>query len=279
MITFLDNNLIMKSALQAEKYFLNDCLKSQQNIYKNIHIDIRQLANSQSIDNLEQSKKFCTDLSNISKMLNKSNSNLSLINQLINSFNSIDPQSPDCENQIENYNNLYAELFDTIVKNTSVLEKYLNNGKNEENNIRDEISSENTLLISEIDDKVVLPYTLQDLNEILSNNPNEYETITDVIDKVYTKPLKYYHNSSLARFKEAFKLVKEREKGTFIQAVDLALELFSNYNLHPAIISACKNLNELDVYLSCLEYNELNDFHFFKTIFKMHPLSVKPENS
>ena len=57
--------------------------------------------------------------------------------------------------------------------------------------------------------------------------------------------------------------------------MDLALELFSNYNLHPAVISACKTVNELDVYLSCLEYNELDDFHFFKTIFKISPTISK----
>ena len=279
MITFLDNNLIMRSALHAEKYFLDDCLKAEQEINDNIYIGIKQLVNSKEISNLEQSKNFCTDLSNISKMLNKSNTNLSFINQLISSFNSIELQSSDCENQIGDYNNLYTKYFDTIAKNTSALEKYLNSKKEEEKSVEEEVASENTLLISEIDDKVVLPYTSQELNELLSNNPDKYKTVSDVIDKVYTKPLKYYRNSSLSRFKEAFKLVKEREKGTFIQAVDLALELFSNYSLHPAVISACKNLNELDVYLSCLEYNELNDFHFFKTIFKMHPLSVKPENN
>lgn len=282
MINILDDNLTMKSILHAEEAFLNDYLESQQNINNSLHINIRQLVNSQVINNIEQSEKFCNDLFNINKMLNRSNANISSIEQLINSFNLITLEDTNYKSKIENYNNLYVKLFDKIVKNTNALENYLKNcptSKKDVGNVVEEVSSENTLLISEIDDKVVLPYTLKELNEILSNNPDKYKTISDVINNIYTKPLKYYHNSSLSRFKEAFKLVKEREKGTFMQALDLAFELFSNYNLHPAVISACKNLNELDVYLSCLEYNELNDFHFFKTIFKMHPLAVKPESN
>lgn len=278
MINLLEDNLDMKNALQEEKSFLSDYLKSQQRINNSLHVNIRQLVDSQVISDLKQSEKFCTDLSNMTKMLKKSNTNISSVKKLINSFNLIVPESADCKKQIENFNDLYIKLFDKIIKTTTLLEKYLDGFNNPKTNIEntiEESTTENTLLISEVDGKVVLPYTLGELNEILANNPNEYETISDVIDKVYTKPLKYYRNSSIARFKEAFKLIKERENGTFGQALDLAFELLSNYNLHPAIISACKNLNELDVYLSCLEYNELKDFHFFKTIFKMNPLPVK----
>ena len=49
------------------------------------------------------------------------------------------------------------------------------------------------------------------------------------------------------------------------------MELFGNYNLHPAVISACKNLDELDIYLACLEDNSLNDFTFFNVKFEVPP--------
>ena len=42
-------------------------------------------------------------------------------------------------------------------------------------------------------------------------------------------------------------------------------------NLHPAIISACKTLEELDIYLDCLEDNELEKFSCFKIIYKSLP--------
>lgn len=143
----------------------------------------------------------------------------------------------------------------------------------------DDTTCENTLVVSELDNKVVLPYTMEDLYEIINKNPNKYKSVTEVIDSLYTRPLRYYKHSSVARFKEAYNLVRNRQHGSIAQALDLAFELFSNYNLHPAIISACKNVDELDVYLSCLQYNELNDFHFFKTIFKLNPTLAKNEHN
>lgn len=138
---------------------------------------------------------------------------------------------------------------------------------------------ENTLVVSEKNDKVILPYTLEELDEKLKSEANKYKNIDEIIDKEYTRPLQYYKNSALARFKEAFKLVKERSHGSFKHAIDLAFELAFCYNLHPAVISACKNVDELDVYLSCLEYDELEDFKFFKIIFDVLPKLSKKDKS
>ena len=49
--------------------------------------------------------------------------------------------------------------------------------------------------------------------------------------------------------------------------------------LHPAIITACRNLDELDVYLDCLEKNELDDFKIFKIKYELHPLVINAENN
>lgn len=76
----------------------------------------------------------------------------------------------------------------------------------------------------------------------------------------------------MARFREAYKLAKDKENMSFKGALDLAFECFFNSALHPAIISSCDNLNQLDVYLSCLEYDELEDFYFFDIIYKIPPL-------
>ena len=67
----------------------------------------------------------------------------------------------------------------------------------------------------------------------------------------------------MARFKEAYKLVKNREKASVFKALSLGFELFGNYSLHPAIITACNSLDELDIYLACLDENDLDDFKFF----------------
>lgn len=185
-------------------------------------------------------------------------------------------ENDDYRDRIKDYNKIYANIFEDVIKKVTKIESVISDFHQEEiGSSQDEESTENVLLISEVDNKVVLPYTLENIQKSLEKNEEEYHTVQDVISKEYTKPLTYYKHSSFARFREAFKLVKEREGGSFVKAMDLALELFSNYNLHPAVISACKTVNELDVYLSCLEYNELDDFHFFKTIFKVNPTVTK----
>lgn len=185
-------------------------------------------------------------------------------------------ENDDYIDKITNYNKIYSNFFDEVVKKVTQLESVVSAFYNEDTTAPEaEETNENVLLISEIDNKVVLPYTLESIKKSMDENETSYDTVQDVIAKEYTKPLAYYKHTSFARFREAFKLVKEREGGSFFKALDLALELFSNYNLHPAVISACKTVNELDVYLSCLEYNELDDFHFFKTIFKINPTVSK----
>ena len=103
-------------------------------------------------------------------------------------------------------------------------------------------------------------------------------SLQDIISKKYTLPIKAFKNPFISRFKEAFKLMRKKEGGTVGEAISLGTELMFNYNLHPAIITACKNLNEFDIYLSCLEYNELEDFKFFKIKFIAPPTVVKTKN-
>jgi len=134
---------------------------------------------------------------------------------------------------------------------------------------------ENTLIISETKGKVFLPYTLSCLNDILENNPNKYSSIEDIIEKEYTIPYEFFRSPAISRFKEAFKLVRYRNKGSIKEAFDLGMELLFNYNLHPAIISACKNLDELDIYLDYLEANQCDKFKCFDIEFEIAPKLVK----
>lgn len=193
-------------------------------------------------------------------------------------------------NKISKFNENYLDVIDEITTNTMKIECFLKADFQEVENQNKAIAESakkvkvrtkevnllpNTLIISEIEKKVVLPYTLTDIKNILKASPAKYTSAQDVINQLYTIPLKYYKNSAISRFREAYRLVRQRDKGTLLQAVDLATELFFNYNLHPAIITACKNSNELDVYLSCLEYNELEDFTSFKIVFQGLPAVSK----
>ena len=68
--------------------------------------------------------------------------------------------------------------------------------------------------------------------------------------------------------------MRERENATFSEALDVAIEVTFKYNLNPAIITACKNLEELDTYMDCLEENKLDNFKFFKVEYEVPPVKI-----
>lgn len=159
-----------------------------------------------------------------------------------------------------------------IEKEDTKLEENITN-----ENIIDEkmIEDNDTLLISEIKNKVILPYKGAELEEILKSDENGYSDVQMIIDEKYTIPLINYKHAMISRYREAFALMREKEKASIFDSLDLALELMRNRYVHPAIITACKDLDQLDVYLDCLEMNELDDFPFFKIEYELYPIKVK----
>ena len=131
--------------------------------------------------------------------------------------------------------------------------------------------AENTLLVSEMSKKVILPYSLSELEETLKENPNEYSSIDDIIVKDYTVPISVYKNPHIARFKEAYKLMRNKEHSSITDSLELGVELMFNSDLHPAIISACKDLDELDIYLDYLEDGDTTKFNCFQIVFEAPP--------
>ena len=129
------------------------------------------------------------------------------------------------------------------------------------------------LLISEKENKVYLPYLISDLEEKIKNN-SQYNSIEDVINSEYIIPLNTLKSSAITRFKEAFKLIKNKEKGSFKESCILGLELMNNYKLNPAVISACRTEDELDIYLDCLSENELDNFEIFDIKFEITPVKT-----
>ena len=177
---------------------------------------------------------------------------------------------------IETTKNLNAIEKSVVYEDKNITTSQNSNNKNGSQNNQ---LVENTLVISETKKIVILPYTIDELKATLTNNLDNYSSLEDVVNKKYTVPLENYKNTSLARFKEAFNLILHREKGSFRQALELGLELFFNSNLHPAVISACKNLDELDIYLDYLEDGETNLFACFNVIFDVAPIVVKSKRS
>ena len=139
----------------------------------------------------------------------------------------------------------------------------------EEKVIENNLEDNHTLVISEEDGKVYLPYTKEDVKKAVGQNKGT--KISEVIENKYILPLDKYKNSIRARFREGYNLMYKREGKSKKSAILLGIELMFETNLHPAIISACKNLEELDIYLDCLEDNELEKFSCFKIIYKSLP--------
>lgn len=155
--------------------------------------------------------------------------------------------------------------------NISQLEVSLSSNKETpEANKSEEMTDSNTLLISETQSKVVLPYKIEDVKKILNENP-KYETLQDVINVEYTLPIDKYKNSSKSRFKEAYNLMRKKEKASIFDSLSIATEMTFNNLLNPAIITACQNLDQLDVYLDCLSSNELDKFNYFKIKYEILP--------
>lgn len=298
MINFADKENITK-LIELERISLTSTLDIQKSLNKQILIFIKNfMADVTFSSDINLNDEAFYYLNKSTEALSKSNSNITNLKKLLENIDEINVAEEGFEENVEKYNNNFKENIDSIYASTEIIEKFVHEinttdlsklaqdltVKREEEQ-EDIISSkdleisyiENTLVISEEEKKVILPYTINKVKETLLKNNQEYSSLQDVIDKVYTKPINYYRFSAIARFKETYKLVRKKEKGTIAKALELAFELLLNYNLHPAIITACKSLDELDVYLACLEDNTLNEFGFFDIKYEI-PLAI-PKHS
>lgn len=132
----------------------------------------------------------------------------------------------------------------------------------------------NLLYVSESEDIILLPYYAQDIRELYNSRKHNYYSIKEIIRKKYTLPFSRYKDSSLGRFFAAYKLVRTKENGTISQAIDLGFELMKKREINPIIITACRNLEELDYYLDCLDANSLDKFDCFDIQIKITPMII-----
>lgn len=142
-------------------------------------------------------------------------------------------------------------------------------------NKNSQLKNNDTLLISEKINKVILPYRAEEVLEIFNSEDSEYASLDEVIEDKFTRNFSDFKIQFFSRYNETMKLARERENYNIADAVLLATEMMKKKYLHPAIIAACKNLNELDVYLDCLDKNELEEFRIFKIKYEIYPMMVK----
>lgn len=138
----------------------------------------------------------------------------------------------------------------------------------------EDVKENNTLLVSEKLKKVFLPYTSQEIALYLKQYPNSYHSFNDVVKKEFVLSLDYYMKHPIvARFREAYSLIRDRESKSVIDAFKFAIDMMFRYDLNPVIIAACKTQEQLENYISCLERNTLDDFTDFNIKFEVNPLA------
>lgn len=302
MVIYSEDKNIEINTIESEKNHIKSILENEKNLKKLL------VSYMDKISNAVNTMTNPVDIDAIHKCLEDLKINLDNVNSLISSLTDLLSNLNDIKDNIDkekviNYNNSYTRTFDKFLKVNNEIYSFMegllqytcitfpeetvkeeiicNQVKNNEPATVDDVSNlkENTLIISEKNQNVVLPYTISELKQKLKDNNEQYQTLQDVVEKCYTRPLSVYKNDPLSRFKESLSLIKEREKGSIKKAFDLGLELFFNSNLHPAIISACKNLDELDIYLDYLENGETQKFSCFNIVFDVAPLVVKSKRS
>lgn len=316
MINFTDKDSTQK-LISIEKNSIKATLDIQKNLNKQILVFMKNFVGNIEVDiNFDPNNKAYYYMNESTNALNKSNENISLIQKLLDKLDKINSQydtlpPSKIKIKIESYNKAFTKNINSIYSNTENIEKFIHeislldlssflkdlkkatnkNKKIEEIKEKEKkdylITSkelntsfiENTLVISDIQGKVILPYKIDIVKTILEKNKEKFDSIENVINTLFTIPISYYRFPSISRFREAYKLVTEREHESKIKALSLASELFMNYNLHPAIITACENIDQLDIYLACLEDNALEDFKFFNIKYEIAPaLNNEKEN-
>ena len=250
-----------------------------------------------SIDNAEQTIDFLTKLQYFLGLVDQ---NIECVEFLQSNYNKL--KIPFELSELQEYYNIYNEKISEInssqlelnnffAETSKVLSYMIPNKEHKENTEQKEqkiaeepsalantdsnnsienndlIYPENTLIISEISKTVLLPYKKSELDNLEDVSVNK----NDLIREKYVVPIEKYKSPALSRFREAFKLMRNIEKKSMIEAIDLGIELSLNSKLHPAIISACRNLNELDIYLDYLDSNQTDKFNCFSIKFEITP--------
>jgi len=256
----LDNASELTSLLMNLKENFNYLRDTIANLKK-----LREMMNSIRISyigkDITKTKKFDMNVNQFNDLATEVNNHILEDNVKINNFYAEYVKNSDFIYNPASTKTGKDESAEKIKKLSSILG---NDDSSEE-----EIKDNKILLISARKGVVELPYTVSELNKAKSKNG--YDSLQETIKKEFTVPISRYRNASIARFREGFNLMRKREGKGLVASMDLALELTFKSLLNPAIITACKSVNELDIYLDCLKSNELEKFDIFEIKYEVAP--------
>lgn len=260
---------------EAQSIF--ECIKSNINKTLELKSSLRKFSQVES-SNTEDYEKFNTEFNLWLENVNTTNSNYlnfikdyeKFINPITNE-NTSTSEITETEEIIEPplETDITSEKIEIISEPQDETTSNIEIEKNSEtqNETTTETNSlENILKIDEVSQIAVLPFSSSDLEELFSDDPEKYSSLQDIIDKEYTVSLKDFENTAITRYKEAFKLAKDKSNIPLTQAITFAKRFLGEQDIEPIIIAACKNIEELDYYVECLNSNNLNNFDYFKII-------------
>lgn len=293
------DNLIEKNQKKEEKYslFLTTLTaKDFSNTNKEYFIDVKNIF-SLIEKNRETLKNLKNTLSHLSSTLlslvlsnNQTTSTTDSINEINNILNKYIEQLDDMKKDFIS-NNISINTFTSYHSTKLLLTTFeMDLGDNLDDSIflvypnipsgKIETSysnlvgatENNTLIISEKENKVYLPYKKTELKAYMSQYPLSYYSYKNVIEKEFILPLHYFmNNPSLARFRETYSLYRDREASSPFEAIQKALSLTFKSELNPAIIAACKTKKQLNNYLLCLDDNNVSEFQDFEILYDIKP--------
>ena len=251
---------------KKEKYFSQaQDLKNKINAFSIKNEDVRSkiLLNDIKIDTFFQKnivKKYLASF-DIEFTLNKQHKNIS-------------DETTLAENSKNNDTSLSKNISTTQDVPNSAIKPFSDSTESTTLNSSESSEENHTLLVSEKSGKVFLPYTKKEIALYLEQYPNAYTSFEDVIKKEFILSLDYYmKHPVVARFREAYSLIRDRESKSVIDAFKFAIDMMFRYELNPVIIAGCKTQEQLEHYLSCLEKNSLDDFTDFNIKFEVSPLA------
>lgn len=249
---------INKTIIENKKVFteeqINYILNGNFDIRNINYLDESVIEKNTEIENFSSEKQFTNifntniNLENINPLNNNSSNNTEKI---------LEKPEISEDNQTESTNNINLETNNYIEKNIDISKTNL-----------DDNLLEKTLVINKEENIAIFPYSLLDLEEVFSENPENYSSINDIIKKIYTVSLDDYKNTSFSRFKQTYKLAKEKSKYSFFKSLFYANKLFLKRKVEPIIIASCNSVNELNSYLDCLKRKKITSFNYFNIIKK-----------
>lgn len=241
------NSILFTISMQISNENINEeDISNQLNLY-----NLKKMENKNEIlNNTTYIEKFISSSKPIINTLNDETSTSK--EDIIREFK--EKRKEDNENKVANSINM-----DEANKNEDILYKPY------------KIQENNTLLISEKQEKIFLPYTLSDLSKYTVDTEKNLE---DIVRENFIIPLHTFRNPTISRFKETYNLARNKSNCSLLKSFNFAVEVMFKRNLNPAIIVACKNVEELNDYLNCLKEQKLDAFKAFKIKYEMNPMKI-----